>query len=68
MWFDLEILEASRFVRDSVFELAQTPMLQWPRLQVREAGGTNWRERDGTRPVEGVNDGRPYRGPVFPAG
>ena len=46
MWFDLEILEASRFVRDSIFELAQAQLLRWPRLQVREAGG-NKLERAG---------------------
>ncbi len=26
----LEILEASRFVRDSIFEVAQAKMLKWP--------------------------------------
>lgn len=31
----LEILEASRFVRDSIFEVAQAKMLKWPPSQVQ---------------------------------
>ena len=31
----LEILEASRFVRDSIFEVAQAKMLKWPPSQAQ---------------------------------
>lgn len=31
----LEILEASRFVRDSIFEVAQAKMLKWPTSQAQ---------------------------------
>lgn len=32
----IEILEASRFVRDSVLETAQAKMLKWPKASVQE--------------------------------